>query len=259
MESVVLKSNKLIFLYKFLLFPMYDISSVQFSCSVMSDSFQTHGLQHARLPCPSPSPRACSNSRPSSRWCHPTISSSCCPLLLLPSVFPSIRVFSDKSVLRIRWPKYWNFSFSISPYSEYSGLISFRMDWFDLLAVQGTLKSLQHHSSKASVLQCVCDIRHCKKRKCFFKNSALLLVKIACVKLPQKKYEDVAFEKLDICKPQTKGALEQEVKEEKAALEKPVDLEEEKKQSDGEIVEKGRTVMAIYKGDPGQSSLRTVD
>ena len=133
------------------------------------------------------------------------------------------------------------------------------MDWFDLLAVQGTLKSLQHHSSKASVLQCVCDIRHCKKRKCFFKNSALLLVKIACVKLPQKKYEDVAFEKLDICKPQTKGALEQEVKEEKAALEKPVDLEEEKKQSDGEIVEKGRTVMAIYKGDPGQSSLRTVD
>lgn len=87
----------------------------------------------------------------------------------------------------------------------------------------------------------------------------MLIVKIAYVKLPQKKYEDVAFKKLDICKPQTKGALEQEVKEEKAALEKPVDLEEEKKQSDGEIVEKGRTVMAIYKGDPGQSSLRTVD
>ena len=79
----------------------------------------------------------------------------CCPLLLLPSVFPSIRVFSNKSVLRIRWPKYWSFSFSIRPSNEHSGLISFRMDWLDLLAVQGTLKSLlQHHSSKASVLQC---------------------------------------------------------------------------------------------------------
>ena len=80
--------------------------------------------------------------------CHP-------PLLLLPSIFPSIRVFSNESVLRIRWPKYWSFSFSISPSSEYSGLISFRMDWLDLLAVQGTLKSLlQHHSSKASILRC---------------------------------------------------------------------------------------------------------
>ena len=76
------------------------------------------------------------------------------PLLLLPSIFPSIRVFSSESVLHIRWPKYWCFSFSISPSNEYSGLISFRMDWFDLLVVQGTLKSLlQHHSSKASVLQ----------------------------------------------------------------------------------------------------------
>ena len=79
----------------------------------------------------------------------------CRPLLLLPSVFPSIRVFSDESVLRIRWPKYWSLSFSISPSNEYSGLISFRMDWLDLLAAQGTLKSLfQHHSSKASILQC---------------------------------------------------------------------------------------------------------
>ena len=77
----------------------------------------------------------------------------CCPLLLLPSIFPSIRVFSNESALRIGWPKYWCFSFSISPSNEYSGLISFRMDWLDLLAVQGTLKSLlQHHSSKASVL-----------------------------------------------------------------------------------------------------------
>ena len=79
----------------------------------------------------------------------------CHPLLLLPSIFPSIRVFSNESVLRIRWPQYWNFSFNISPYNEYSGLISFRMDWLDLLAVQETLKSLlQHHSSKASILWC---------------------------------------------------------------------------------------------------------
>ena len=76
-----------------------------------------------------------------------------CPLLLLPSIFPSVRVFSNESVLPIRWPKYWSFSFSISSSNEYSGLISFRIDWFDLLAVQGTLKSLlQHHSSKASIL-----------------------------------------------------------------------------------------------------------
>ena len=79
----------------------------------------------------------------------------CRPLLLLPSIFPSIRVFSNESVLHIRWPKYWSFSFSISPSNEYSGLISFRMDWFNLLAVKGMLKSLlQHHSSKASIFQC---------------------------------------------------------------------------------------------------------
>ena len=77
------------------------------------------------------------------------------PLLLLPSIFPSIRVFSNESILRIRWPKYWSFSFSISPSNEHPGLISFRMDWLDLLVVQGTLKSLlQHHSSKASILWC---------------------------------------------------------------------------------------------------------
>ena len=76
----------------------------------------------------------------------------CCPLLLQPSVFPSIRVFSNKSVLRIQWPKYWSLSFRISPSNEYSGLISFRIDWFDLLTVQGTLQHLQHHSSKASIL-----------------------------------------------------------------------------------------------------------
>ena len=127
--------------------------SVQFSHSVVSNCLQPHGLQQARLPCPSPTPGACSNSCPSSQWCHSTLS-SCWPLLLPPSIFPSIRVFSNVSVLCIRWPKYWSFSFSISPSSDYSGLISFRMDSFDFLAVQGTLKSLlQHHISKAPILQ----------------------------------------------------------------------------------------------------------
>ena len=107
-------------------------------CSVMSNSLRPHGLRHTRLSCPSPIPRACWNSCSSSHWCHPTIS-SCHPLLLLPSIFPSIRDFSNESVLPIRWPKYWNFSCSISPYNIHSGLISFRIDWFNLLAVQGTL------------------------------------------------------------------------------------------------------------------------
>ena len=128
------------------------MSSVQFSHSVVSDALQPHRLQHARLPCPSPAPRVCSNSCPLSQWCHPTISSSV--ILFLHSIFASIRVFSNESVLRIKWPKCWSFSFNISPSNEYSGLISFRVDWLDLLAVHRTLKSLlQHHSSKASVLQ----------------------------------------------------------------------------------------------------------
>ena len=128
---------------------LHGISSFQFSCSVMSDSLQPQKLKHARLPRPSLSPRVCSDSCPLSRWCHPAISSSVSSLLL-PSVFPSIRVFSNESVLCIRWPKYWSFCFSISLSNEYSGLISFRMDWLDLLAVQGTLKSLlQNHSLKA--------------------------------------------------------------------------------------------------------------
>ena len=120
----------------------------------MSNSLRSHGLQHARSPCPSPTPRAYSNSCPLSWWYHPTISSSC-PLHLSPLIFPSIRVFSNESALPIRWPKYWIFSFNISPSNEHSGLISFRTDFLDLLAAQGTLKSLlQHHSSKASILQC---------------------------------------------------------------------------------------------------------
>ena len=100
-----------------------------FSHSVVSDSFWPHGLQPARLPYPSPSPGACSNSCPSSWWCHPTILSSCHLFLLLPSIFPSIRVFSNESALWIRWPKYWCFSSCIRPFSEYSGLISFRFGW----------------------------------------------------------------------------------------------------------------------------------
>ena len=104
---------------------------------------------------PSPTPRVYSNTCPLSQWCHPTISSSAVPFLLPSSIFPSIRVFSSESVLLIRWPKYWSFGFSISPSNGYSGLISFMMDWLDLLAVQGTLKTLlQHRSSKASILQC---------------------------------------------------------------------------------------------------------
>ena len=118
----------------------------------MYNSLRPHGLQHTRLPHPSPFPRV---SQTHVRWVsnaiqpHPTLSS----LLLLPSVFPSNRVFPSESVLHIRWPKYW--SFSISPSNEYSGLIFFRIDCFDLFGIQGTLKSLlQHHSSKASILLC---------------------------------------------------------------------------------------------------------
>ena len=129
------------------------ISSVQFSCLVMSDSLRPYGLQHARLPCPSPTPKACSNmSIESVMPSHHLI--LCHPLLLLPSIFLSIRIFSSELALHISWPEYWSFSFSISPSNEYSRLISFRIDWFDLLAVQGTLRSLlQHHSQKASVFQ----------------------------------------------------------------------------------------------------------
>ena len=121
-------------------------SSVQFSHLVVSDSLWPHGQQHARPPCPSPTPRAYSNSCPLHQWCHPTILSSVVPFSLC------LQSLSASGSFPIRWPKYWSFSFSICPSKEYSGLIPFRMDWLDL-AVQGTLKSLiQHHSSKTSVL-----------------------------------------------------------------------------------------------------------
>ena len=161
----------------------------------MSDSLRPHESQHARPPCPSPTPGVHSESysftfavvqslncdwlfatpwtvaRQSSLsfavfWSLLKLMSIklvmpsnhlilCCPLLLLPSIFPSIKVFSSELALPIRWPKYWSFNFSIPPSNEYSGLISFKIDWFDLLVVCGTLKSLlQHHNLKASVLQC---------------------------------------------------------------------------------------------------------
>ena len=124
---------------------------------LVAQSCQTlrpHGLQHSRAPCPSSIPRLYSNSCPLRQMLSNHLI-LCCLLFLQPSVFPSIRVFSNESVLRIRWPKYWSFSFNISPSKEYSGLISFRMDCLYLLAVQGTLKSiLQHHGSKTSILQC---------------------------------------------------------------------------------------------------------
>ena len=122
----------------------------------MSNSLQHHELQHVSPPCPSITD---SQSLFKLRSIELVMPSNhlilCCPFLLLPSIFPSIRVFSNESVLYIRWPEYWSFTFSISSSNEYSGLISFGMDWLDLLAVQEILKSLlQHHSSKASILQC---------------------------------------------------------------------------------------------------------
>ena len=119
----------------------------------MSDSLRPHESQHARPPCPSPTPRVHSDSCPSVMPSSHLILGR--PLLLLPPIPPSIRVFSNESTLHRRWPKYWSFSFSIIPSNEHPGLISFTMDWLDLLAVQGTLKSLlQHHSSKAAILWC---------------------------------------------------------------------------------------------------------
>ena len=133
-----------------------DQRKVQFS-SVQSLSHDpilwTHKLQHTRPPCPSPTPGVHPNPCPSSQWCHPAISSSVVPFSSCPQSLPASGSFSNESALRMRWPNYWSFSFSISPSNVHPGLTSVRMDWLDLLAVQGTLKSLlQHHSSKASIL-----------------------------------------------------------------------------------------------------------
>ena len=128
-------------------------SSVQFSHSVVSNSLRPHESQHARPPCPSPTPGVHSDSTSIESVTPSSHLILCHPLFLLPPIPPSIRVFSNESTLCMRWPKYWSLSFSIIPSKEHPGLISFRMDWLDLCAVQGTLKSLlQHHSSKASIL-----------------------------------------------------------------------------------------------------------
>ena len=128
---------------------------MQFSHSVVSDSLWPHGLQQTRLPCPSSTPRACSNSSPSSHWCHPTVSSPVIPFSSCLQSFLESGSFPMSQVIASGGEKYWSFSFSITPSNEYSVLISFRMNWFDLLAVQGTLKSLlQHHSLKALILRC---------------------------------------------------------------------------------------------------------
>ena len=134
-----------------------ETSQVRFRnpcCSVakLCTTLRPHELQHARLLCPSPSPWVCSNTCPLSQWCHPTILSSVSPSPLA-LYLSQHQGFSSELALHIRWPKYWSFGFSISPSNVYSGVISFRINWFDLLVVQGTFKSLLlHHSSKAPVL-----------------------------------------------------------------------------------------------------------
>ena len=172
---------------------MHESENWKWSRSVVSDSLRPHGLQPKRLLRPWDFPGKSTGVGCQCLLCQPSLSITksrsllklmfitlampsnhlilCCPPLLLPSIFPSIRVFSNELVLCIRWPKYWSFSFSISPSNEYSGLTSFRMDWLDLLEVQGTLKSLlQHHSSKASILCCsACFIHLCT-------NMTLILV-----------------------------------------------------------------------------------
>ena len=133
---------------------LFKFSSIQFSHLVMSDSLNPMYCSMPGLPVRHQLPESTQTMSIESVMPSNNLI-LCCPLLLLPSIFPNIRVFTNESVLRIRWPKYWSFSFSISPSNEYSGLIFFRMDWLDLLAVQRTLKGLlQHHSSKGSILRC---------------------------------------------------------------------------------------------------------
>ena len=133
---------------------MSCFSSVQFSSSVVSNSLQPHGLKHMRPPCPSPTPGVDSNSCPWSQWCHSSISSSAIPFSSHLQSFPASGSF------HIRWPKYRSFSFSISPSNEYSGLVSFRTDWFDLFAVQGTLKSSPAPQFK-SIISSVLSLLYC--------------------------------------------------------------------------------------------------
>ena len=135
--------------------PLSRIRSDQISRSVMSDSLRPHESQHSRPPCPSPTPRVYPDSHPLSQWYHPTISSSVVPFSSCPQSLPASESLPTSQLFAMRWPKYWSLSFSIIPSKEHPGLISFRMDWLDLLVAQGTLKSLlQHHCSKASIFRC---------------------------------------------------------------------------------------------------------
>ena len=146
-NNILLNNHLVVFFIKETLFKDTVFRSDQISHSVLSDSLRDHELQHARPPCPSPTPGVHPNSRPSSRWCHPAISSSVVPFSSCPQSLPASESLHEVA-------KVLEFQHSISPSNEHPGLVSFRMDWLDLLAVQGTLKSLlQHHSSKASILQ----------------------------------------------------------------------------------------------------------
>ena len=159
-----------------------------FSCQVVSDSLRPHGLQHVGPPCPSPTPRACSKSCPLSWRCHPTISSSAVPFSC-PQSFSASGSFAVSQLFASGGPKHWSFSFSISPSSEHSGLISFRMDCLDLLAVQGTLKSLlQHHSLKASILSC----------------PAVFVVQLTSA---HGYWEKHSFDSTDLCRPSDVSAF----------------------------------------------------
>ena len=147
------------------------VSSVQFSCLVVYDSWRPRESQHARPPYPLPAPGVYPNSCSIESVMPSSHLNFCRSLLLLPPIPPSTRVFSSKSTLRMRWPQYWSFSFSISPSNEHPGLISFRMYWLDLLAVQGTLKGLlQHHSSKASQISLIYRIKTYDKYELIYKT-----------------------------------------------------------------------------------------
>ena len=168
----------------------------------MSDSSRPRGLQHTRPPCPLPFLWVCSNSYPLSQWCHNHLI-LCCPLLLLPSIFLSIRVFSNESVFHIKWPMYWSFSFSINPPNKYMGWISFRIDWFDLLAVQGTLQesspksqiTLKRLKSQESVSRS--DSQEADQKHQFFGFS--LLCGLALPSIPDY-WKNHSFDQTDLCR-----------------------------------------------------------
>ena len=154
LEFLLLGLAGLLYYFHIHTVPSWRLTISQFSHTVVSDSLRPHGPQHARPACPSPTPRVYPNSCPSSRWCHPTISSSVVPFFSCPQSFPALGSFLMSQLFASSGQSI-GFSFNISPSNEHPGLISFRMDWLDLLAVQVTLKSLlQHHSSKASILRC---------------------------------------------------------------------------------------------------------